>query len=69
MTFSEALENLKSGKPIARSGWNGKGMYLYLYTFEKFDPCIIMKTAQGTHQPGCLASQADMLASDWEVDL
>lgn len=27
-----------------------------------------MWTAQGTWQPGWLASQADMLAEDWEVD-
>ncbi len=33
----------------------------------EMQPCIGMKTAQGTMQPGWLASQADMLASDWEV--
>lgn len=30
MNFGEALENLKMGKKVARKGWNGKGMYLYL---------------------------------------
>ena len=30
MNFGEALEALKEGKKIARKGWNGKGMYLYL---------------------------------------
>lgn len=30
MSFSEALKALKSGKRIARSGWNGKGMFLFL---------------------------------------
>jgi hypothetical protein len=34
---------------------------------EKYEPCIVMFTAQGKHQPGWLASQADMLAGDWEV--
>lgn len=29
-TFGEALEALKQGKRIAREGWNGKGMYLWL---------------------------------------
>ncbi|CDH05439.1 Phage related protein [Xenorhabdus bovienii str. oregonense] len=29
-TFSEALEAVKSGKRITRTGWNGKGMFLYL---------------------------------------
>lgn len=31
------------------------------------DPHIDMMTAQGTMQPGWLASQADMLANDWHV--
>lgn len=29
-TFGEALEALKRGKKVARKGWNGKGMYLWL---------------------------------------
>lgn len=29
-TFSEALELLKQGKKVARSGWNGKGMFVFL---------------------------------------
>lgn len=31
------------------------------------DPHIDMYTAGGTMQPGWLASQADMLASDWQI--
>ncbi len=30
MTFGEALEALKQGRKVARRGWNGKGMYLWL---------------------------------------
>lgn len=30
MRFGEAIRNLKNGKKVARKGWNGKGMYLYL---------------------------------------
>lgn len=30
MTFGDALELLKQGKKVARLGWNGKGMYLWL---------------------------------------
>ena len=29
-TFGEAIEALKRGKKVARKGWNGKGMYLWL---------------------------------------
>lgn len=32
-----------------------------------FKPSITMYTAAGEMQPGWLASQADMLAEDWEV--
>lgn len=29
-TFGEAVEALKLGKRVSRSGWNGKGMWLFL---------------------------------------
>ena len=28
--FGEALELLKAGRPVARAGWNGKGMFIVL---------------------------------------
>lgn len=30
LSFGDALEALKKGYRIARKGWNGKGMFLYL---------------------------------------
>ena len=30
MDFSEALQLIRSGHKVARSGWNGKGMFLFL---------------------------------------
>lgn len=30
MNFGEVLEELKHGKSASRSGWNGKGMLIYL---------------------------------------
>ena len=81
MTFGDAIEALKQGKHVQREGWNGKNMHLYLeehfkYTIRgghfagsdrDYEPCIVMFTAQGKHQPGWLASQADILATDWSV--
>lgn len=72
MNFGVAIEFLKDGSRVARTGWNGKGMYVYLHQFdwpsdEPIDPCIVMHTAQGSEQPGWLASQADILAEDWMV--
>ena len=76
MNFGEAVEKMKSGMQVARQGWNGKGMYVYLITsctWQRLgsiwtgEPCIVMHTAAGVEQPGWLASQADMLAEDWEI--
>lgn len=30
MNFGQAIEALKEGKKVARKGWNGKGMFLWL---------------------------------------
>lgn len=30
LDFGAAIKALKNGKKVARSGWNGKGMYLWL---------------------------------------
>lgn len=32
-TFGQAVESLKSGRKVARKGWNGKGMFLWLKPF------------------------------------
>lgn len=36
MNFGQALEILKSGGKVARSGWNGKGMFLFLVPSSTF---------------------------------
>ena len=38
MSFSNALVALNQGASIARSGWNGKGMYLYLVPENRYAP-------------------------------
>lgn len=30
MNFGEALSNIKAGHRVARTGWNGKNMFLFL---------------------------------------
>ena len=85
MDFSQALEAIKDHQKVARKGWNGKGMFLFLVpgsTFKVNRPPLLgiypegtevqyhahidMKTAQGYVVPW-LASQADLLAEDWEI--
>lgn len=39
MTFGLALEALKKGCKVARKGWNGKGMFLYLVPAGAYKPC------------------------------
>lgn len=83
LNFGLALEAAKMDMKIARKGWNGKGMYVFLADIgeiftdadlSEFDDrsfsvgeCLIMRTADGNLQPGWLASQADMLADDWII--
>lgn len=68
LSFGDALEVLKGGGQVSRSGWNGKGMYLELQVPDSHSkmtmPYIFMKTACGGQVPW-LASQTDMLADDW----
>lgn len=77
MDFGGALNALRAGKRVARSGGNGKGMWLLLIPashwettrmLEELDglPWIGMKTADNKFVPW-LASQTDMLAEDWCV--
>lgn len=35
-SFSEALELIKQGKKVARSGWNGKNMFVFLVPGSRF---------------------------------
>lgn len=83
MTFGEAIQLAKMGKRIARKGWNGKGMYVFLAQEVEFHTyadisefedtgvpvldCLCMRTADGSICPGWLASQSDMLADDWMI--
>ena len=36
MDFGEAIKALKEGKRVARTGWNGKGMFLLYVPSEKW---------------------------------
>lgn len=36
MNFGQAVEALKNGEKVARSGWNGKGMFLYFVKGSNF---------------------------------
>ena len=83
LNFGDAIHLLKQGKKLARAGWNGEGMFIFLVpgsTFAVNRPPLLgiylegttinyhahidMRTADG-HIVPWLASQTDILASDW----
>lgn len=67
-TFGWAIEELKAGNAVARQGWNGKGMWLRLQVPDAHSkmtlPYIYLSTVTSGLVPW-LASQTDMLATDW----
>ena len=82
MDFGEAIQLLKEGKRVQRSGWNGKNQYIELATNISYknsnnkiinaehdaigNKAIAFVGTSGV-QLGWLASQADMLAEDWKI--
>ena len=51
MNFGTALESIKKGKKVARQGWNGKGMFIFLVqgsTFEVNRPPLNQFYEEGT---------------------
>ena len=81
-TFGEAIRKLKAGQKGAREGGNGKGQYIELAPNISYknaageivncehdaigNKAIAFVGTSGV-QMGWLASQADMLAEDWQV--
>lgn len=70
LSFGQALNALEHGKRVARLGWNGKGMWLYLVipsaTSVMRRPFIAMNPVDGALVPW-VASQSDLLCRDWEI--
>lgn len=82
MNFGLAIEAMKKGKKCRRAGWNGKNQHIELASAISYtSPAGTIVNAEhaaignkaiafcGTSgvQMGWLASQADMLADDWEI--
>ena len=70
MDFGDAIRALKSGKLVARTGWNGKGMWLALQVPDAHskmgEPYIYLRTVAGKLVPWN-PNNIDMLATDWFV--
>ena len=68
LTFGQAIEALKQGKKVARAGWNGKGMFLFLVpgsTFKVNRSPLLGIHPEGTEVNYC--SHIDMKTADDKV--
>lgn len=76
LDFGDALRCLKASSRVSRPSWNGKSMFLQLQRPDEHSkmtlPYIYIENPVGhpAYPNGCkvpwLASQADLLAEDWE---
>lgn len=82
LNIGEAIQNLRAGNAVARSGWNGKGLMLKLqvpdanskmtlpYIYMEYPSTPASDNAPANHinaRVPWLASQTDILAEDWAV--
>ncbi len=71
MTFGLAVEAAKKGFEIARTGWNGKGMYVRLnpardFGFSELCPFFTIKNVRNSFDTW-VPSISDILADDWQI--
>ena len=68
LSFGDALILLKSGKKVARLGWNGKGMFLFLVpgsVFKVNRPPLLGIYPEGTEINYC--PHIDMRTADGKI--
>lgn len=68
MDFSQALQLLKRGEKVARYGWNGKGMFIFLVpgsTFKVNRPPLMGIYPEGTEVK--YHAHVDMKTADGQV--
>ena len=62
-TLSEAMELMKLGYKVARTGWNGKGMFIFLFDFNELsNPGYTELTYAINHILNSNVSQRDILS-------
>lgn len=65
-----AIKEIQNGSNVCRAGWNGKGQWIALQTPDENSkmnlPYIYINTVDGKLVPW-LASQTDILATDWTL--
>lgn len=68
--FGWALTQLRDGTKVTRTGWNGPGQWIHIQKPDEHSkmtlPYIYISTVGGCLVPW-LASQGDLLATDWRT--
>lgn len=68
MEFGGALVCLRTRRKVARRGWNGRAQWLQIQSPDENSkmslPYVFIRTVQGDLVPW-VASQTDLLATDW----
>ncbi len=69
MRFSHALDMIIAGQKLARSGWNGKDMYIKLvkahdFEFSELNSHFVIKNVRNSFDTW-VPSVSDLLAEDW----
>jgi len=62
--FGTAIEELKVGKKVARTGWNGKGMFLYLINTGNYQLSVDSPLQLDGTGNGCLLPWIGMKTAD-----
>lgn len=69
-TIGWAIKQMQNGDKVQRIDWNGPGQYLQLQVpdanSKMTKPYVYITTVRGDRVPW-LASQTDLLATDWQV--
>lgn len=67
-TIGWAIKQMHNGSGVQRAGWNGPSQFLHIQLPDEHSkmtlPYVYITTVQGKRVPW-LASQIDLLATDW----
>lgn len=67
LNFGDALQVLKNGGKVARNGWNGKGMFVFVNHLTSIsNPILLLSNVIGEFNTW-IPSITDLFAEDWEV--
>ncbi|ANJ68912.1 MULTISPECIES: DUF2829 domain-containing protein [Latilactobacillus] len=72
MGFDEAINAIKAGKKVVRTGWDGPELFIFQVadgTFEgqAISPYLLIKTTETPAYSMFQPTSCDVLADDWQL--